>query len=166
VTLVAQGDTDSTRDGDAINMTSLQLRYLLQVNYALNVGTPTSVRVILFQWMETGVPSMSTVLVDPTDTNTFFVHDNRSQYKILYDATHCIGPESNVATQPGNGGNPLMLTRSVRVSPARKRLAFLSATTTGIGHIYVVIIQSLSSTAADQFNCLSSFRTRLLYTDS
>jgi len=85
VTQVPQGDTDSERDGDQITLNSLDFR----VGIKTGTTTPTFLRVILFQWKPNTTPLYTSILLDQHNTSnaphTQYNHDQRQQYKILYD---------------------------------------------------------------------------------
>lgn len=93
---VPQGDTDSTRDGDQINLHSIELKVeaYLQGTGGTNDFT-NQVRLILYQWhpMSTGSqPTVADILQDsasvaqsPTMSN--YKWDNRKDYTIVLDRT-------------------------------------------------------------------------------
>jgi len=85
VTQVPQGDTDSNRDGDQLTINSLDFR----IGIKTGSTTPTFLRVILFRWKPNTTPAYASILLDQHSTSNAplsqYNHDQRQQYKILYD---------------------------------------------------------------------------------
>lgn len=88
---LARGDNSLNNfRGDSLTPLSLKLRYGLLGN-----DQPQAMRVIIFQWFQSSVPSVAGVLDTP---NTFLgtplapysdkQFDNRKTYKVLYDKLH------------------------------------------------------------------------------
>ena len=82
---ISQGDTDTTRDGDALTMSSLEIRGHWVVGDAYNVC-----RIMLIQWFPTdGVaPTVSQILFNSGNIYapiSVKAHDYRQQFAVLYD---------------------------------------------------------------------------------
>jgi hypothetical protein len=84
-TQIPQGDTDSTRDGDRVELKEFRFRLACKIS----TTTPVFLRVICFQWKPNSVPVYANILLDQHNTSaapmTDFNHDLRSEYHILSD---------------------------------------------------------------------------------
>lgn len=91
LTNIAQGDSDTTRDGDALNLKSILINLSAAAGDTYNI-----MRYTIFQWL----PSSSLSVATPTlgdiyqDTTTpvisTFAHDSRKNYRILYDTSFTV----------------------------------------------------------------------------
>lgn len=89
---IPQGDTDSTRDGDAVNPTSLQFGLTMTVADSYNVF-----RCIIFRWKPNSgltAPTPGRILqlvASANAVNSPVIWDYKSQFNILYDKTWVLG---------------------------------------------------------------------------
>jgi hypothetical protein len=96
----SQGDTDTTRDGDRLNIKLIRFRYGIT-----NGDNVNFVRVILFQWHPSSaqyVPTVGDILSSVGSVLSPFspyVIDNEKQYTILYDKTIAINAYYNGGTK-------------------------------------------------------------------
>lgn len=135
---IGQGDTDTSRDGDSLLVKSLNLNYQIEVGDTFNV-----IRVIMFQWFPTSVPTAGNILQDVTlgvlNPHQTYNHDLRYNYKVLYDKTHTIGATST--------NIPIVkISKQVYITSGFKRkLQYQAATTTGNNQFYLMAISDSSA---------------------
>lgn len=146
---VAQGQTDTTRVGDALTLKSLEFRYTVRCA-GVTPDFFNFVRVIVFQWNQNTVPTAPDIMdqVITTDYESFYNHDNRSIYKIMYDRTHFLsgaGPAGVVNPQTSNFAHGVV---KFMYRFPRKRVNFIAATTTPIHGLYMIALSD--STASPQ----------------
>lgn len=91
VMTVAQGDTDSTRDGDELKIKRITIRGSVNVN---NTAVYNRTRLIIFQWKPDDTSLVPTVamILNGTGNVTEIVegitnHDRSNQFNILFDKT-------------------------------------------------------------------------------
>jgi len=80
---ISQGDTDTTRDGDALNLKSLSIHYELDATSASN-----GVRIIIFKDHQNSISAVSDVMASTGLTTSYLEHavwDNRRRYKVIFD---------------------------------------------------------------------------------
>lgn len=90
LSIIAQGDTDTERDGDQLTLSSVNIRGRVLVGDTTNI-----VRIIFYQWRPITSPTIPDILspgVDATNIDIFslYNHDKRSQFKILSDKTYVL----------------------------------------------------------------------------
>jgi len=129
LTEVTQGDTDQTRDGDQLTLTSLQLRW-----QAIIGDTANYVRVIVFQWLANSVPTINSVLLSlPLGGEVLspYNHDTRYVFRVLYDKTVLLT----------NVGKPSSEVYDVRlIKFPRNRVQYEAGGTTGTNKIYCITL--------------------------
>ena len=90
---VPQGDSDTTRDGDQLTISSLEIRYNMFLNIvsaaATNPQEINNMRLIIFQWYPDSTPIVSDILLT-THVLAPYQHDKRFMFKILYDKSHIL----------------------------------------------------------------------------
>lgn len=93
LSLVPQGDTDTTRDGDHLRATSLRVNYVLESN----TSTPGICRIIFFQWADdtTNSPPTVAAVMEATTPYSVVSHDYASRMKILSDEMHVVDNTSS-----------------------------------------------------------------------
>lgn len=148
LTLVTQGDSDTTRDGDKIHMRSISV-----IGYIVNTTTQVvGSRLIIFQWLGQDVPGATDIIV-PTggsaDAYTWvrghYNHDHRHLFRILYDRRILLGGSTN-ANLPTN----IMFSAKLNIGllAAKKRcvstLQFQAGGTTADAHVYLLCLSSVT----------------------
>jgi len=159
LTAVVQGASDNTRVGDRLDMTSLDFMVNFKFESAVTAATTAAtVRVILLQFLgDTSIAALTSAQVLQTiifaTTYQQPNHDFKPLIKVLYDKVRVIN----------NGANNSTTFRG-RVKPSTKRLQFQNGTTSGRGHLYLLVV------ADNQDNLGGAvefwYTTRLNYTDS
>lgn len=142
LTLVPQGDTDLTRDGDKLMMKTLRLDYMIAADTAS--AYPYVSRVMLVQVPEDSsgyVPSPATLLQNIGSAAEAIIspydHDNRYKHRVLYDKTHLISP-GIISVGSSAPADRRIVKRSVRITPPKKWLQFSGGGTTSKNHIYLL----------------------------
>lgn len=139
MTDIAQGDTDQTRDGDRIELSSLEYRWVCTPANLTDV-----VRLIVFQWKGNSTPAVTDVIESTLTASQSAPlsepsHDNRQLYNILADDLLCGSSTNNTAV--------CGYTR-ILAFPGRS-VQFSAGGTTGTGKIYYLLIGSAA--ASSQF---------------
>jgi len=145
---IAQGDTDTTRDGDQIILSKFEMRF---ANY---LGDSTNItRVIVFKWLPPSVPAVSDFWVDIGTAESplaTFIHDQEPNITVLYDHLCYLGP-----------GRYVEVGQSIQ--NVHHRIQYVAGSTTiASGKIYLFFI---SDSAAATHPTLSYY-VRSEFTDS
>lgn len=148
LTLVPQGQTDTTRVGDQLTLCgTLELRGTLQSQVNTVTSQRSLCRTIIFQWKSNTVPVVADILlVGPsgaTDVYSHYNHDQRQMYTVLHDSIHKL---------VGNGAaglawNPdvhkiLYIKVPLYGKKGAKTLQYAGATTAGTNHVYSLFIST------------------------
>lgn len=110
--------TTTTREGDQVRLTSMQIRGTWDMNQLTNVGT--YVRIIIF-WdtMAKGIAPIVTELLDVSTITTYILapyhHDNIKRFNIIYDKVNYMFPQvqatqSDTNLAGGGGANTITTT--------------------------------------------------------
>lgn len=96
LTPIAAGNTNITRNGRTITLTSVQLRMKIQYNNA--ASTPCQVvRVTIFQWFEETPPQISDIFSWTSNPYSYHKVSDRKLYNILASRFYVLG---DIAGQP------------------------------------------------------------------
>lgn len=137
VTLIAQGDTDNTRDGDRLKLKRFFIRGVISTGDVTNI-----LRIIWFQWGPNSVPTASSILLNgfsgSIDYTSQYNHDNRQEYVILYDTLFHMEGNGSAATAPY--GPTSQNTFSYTLKPRWTELQYVGGTTVGTNHVYYFVI--------------------------
>jgi hypothetical protein len=149
ISTIPQGDTDSTRDGDQLNIVRIDLLGSFQFADAINAG-----RLIIFRWNQDD-SSAAPVVADILQTLTPYSPMNRDnlrakKFSVLHDQLCLVG-----ATGPNISSINLK-----RFFPSK--INFQATATTGNGHIYVYMVSDSGAVTHPQF----SYVARVWFTDS
>lgn len=167
ISTIAQGDTDISRDGDRLMLSSVHVRG----NIEYDLGTPfTYVRLIFFQWkplsnaLQTDIlaPGANTVNIDET---SHYNWDRRQLFRILWDRTFVL--IGNGTQDTSNGENNPLTTKSVysfnrRLYPKLKQLQYSAGGTTGTNQIWYLAYSTYSGSNTPQI----TMTCRHTFTDS
>lgn len=158
VSNLPQGDTDTTRDGDQIKPTTLEIRGALQMPAASAPGI--SVRVLVAQYhpmvTTTSIEAANILEGSAPSTNDYFTQhynvDFRQDYTILKDAVF----DMSVAG-PGSAHFHWKI-------PLKKKMQYLSSVTDGTQHTNNIKVFWVTNWIGTQ-QPLIGFRSRLRYID-
>jgi len=176
ITDIAQGDTDTNRNGDRIMLVGkIEVRYKAAVDPGNTLAQQrVHFRVIIFQWHPVTIsgganePAPTDVLLvgasGAIDTTSPYNHDQRQMYKILYDKTDLmIGP----GTVIGLSYNPSMnIFRQRRISTKRcsKQMQYVAGSSVNASnHIYFMWFADVGASAQ---NPTISWETKVFFRDS
>lgn len=141
LSLIPQGDTDSSRDGDQCFLKSVSCRF------AFWVGTATTkIRAILFQWFPNNVPSVTSILLGSGTTQTPLIgynRDNEPMYRIVADWTSKLIPSSNCSVQVHHFYHDV----GKKYSSAQ----FIAGTTAGTNHFYLITLSDVTAATLPQY---------------
>ncbi len=142
LTGIAEGDGDSNRDGQHINLNSLQMRLQAQPN--TTTATAAHCRIIIFKWHRTSSPATNSILqlsgtlqapISPYTKTT-----SKGQFQILYTRMF------NVTLVGANQHVTFKLFRKLR---GQTLFSGSSATNDTKGSIWVQIVSDLSTNGPD-----------------
>lgn len=158
LSLIPQGDTDTSREGDRVRMTSIQWR-----GQAYNADTSNVLRFVFFQWlMDDGVdtPQVSEILQATMVGNPYAVYapyaKDYAGYKfaVLYDEILC-------TSQNGDANNIFSfnfpIKKNKKITP---NIQYVAATTSGTNKLFVMVISD--SGAITHPSAIGVFRIRFL----
>lgn len=154
LSVIAQGTTDTTRIGDAVTLTGIELK--VDGSSAVAGSADNSiVRYVVFQWKadDTTAPVVGDILELSVSTAPYtasYNHDKKSQYKIIDDfriAVSATGPDTFQSFRKYYGRRML------------KDIRFLAAGNNGYNHVYVISMGSNTSV-------VNNIDTRVEYTDA
>lgn len=145
---IPQGDTDETRDGDQLRISSVELNYELIGADATNLF-----RVMLFQWFDDSTPTVTDVLTSAIDAILqTYRRDTRRMFRVLYDHTHPLSL---------NSSNEVLVRFKRFTRGFRRKIQYQAGGTTGINKLYILLVSD-SGVASDPAYI---YKTRVNYTD-
>lgn len=151
LSLIPQGDTDTTRDGDSLLPQRLRIHCVATAADSYNL-----MRVIVFRWHPATLPVYGDIMTNaggsvwsPLQSVNI---DNRQNYTILLDRTLRLDPESDGLKQ---------IVKTIKLAKSRP-MQFQNGTTQGTNKIYLLAVSD--SGAAP--NPLFVLYSRLEFTDS
>ncbi len=150
LTLIPQGDTDSTRDGDAVKLLKIQL--WAQAQYA---DATNALRLIIFRWNQdtssAGPASIGDILQSVSPYSPYNRDNERARkFDVIYDHLFAL---CNV----GPGTEKVVLDKAMK-----SIIAFQATSTAGTGHLFYGMVSD--SSAVPHVGMQFVFRT--YYTDS
>lgn len=129
--LISQGDTDTTRDGDKLNLTKVSFKGTLSVADSTN-----RMRIIFFRWNNLGTtPTTSYLLEGGSNTAADILRpfriDTKHYYKIVYDRVF------NLSTyRPTIDFKATIYGKRL----GGKRVTYLGGGVTGMSHLYCYLV--------------------------
>lgn len=166
---MAQGNTDITRNGDKIEITSLHYRIFVRPSTDASVVSWQAVRIIAVQYKPNALQlafNITRLLVnDYTGNPGSLSHqniDHQQDYHILMDKTFQMAQNASAAGAYTSKGG-FFLSGYVPLGNAKKDLQYDAG---GLGHnngIYIVAVSTAGNVAAD---ALYNIQTRLRFLDS
>lgn len=150
---VPQGNTDTTRVGDKILPTSLEMNFQF---VAVPADVTNYIRHIVFRWKPNTVsvtPAVASILAyagTAQSPASPYYHDGRNQFEILYDKMYTFDAYN--------------ITKVIKetVPLARKTVNFVAGGNNGMGHLYQI---TLSDSGAVAHPTVIGY-VRLNYTDA
>jgi len=155
ITDIPQGDTDQERDGDQLNIRSIEVNWAWAQPTALN-DLSNLCRFIVFQWFPNTTPTIASILASTATTTGVlspYHHDNRFQFKILLDVKTTLGL---------NSGNSAMIYRKYIKGDLKRKIQYITGGIAGQNKLYVVALSD--STVAAHPNL--SFAIKVNYQDN
>lgn len=135
---IPQGDTDNERTGDRIMyaQTGHLFRGICQVGDQTNY-----VRFIVFQWKPNSTPTASSILLNgpsgSVDVFSHYSHDNRQEYRVMYDRLFVLGGSGLAAGNPTTSVSNLPI--KFRLKMPNKQVQFVAGSSTvGTNLIYYI----------------------------
>lgn len=135
---VAQGDTDNTRDGDNLYLTSLQLRWSVVLGDSTNLA-----RIIVFQWKPNSTPTTGDILITTGSTAaplSAYNHDTRQSYRILSDSLVAL-----------NAAETMKAGTSFVVNFPVKQIQYTGSGTTGTNKLYLLALSDSGASSHPTF---------------
>lgn len=173
LTDIAQGDTDTTRDGDALFLKSLYLRGMIRAGEEYN-NSDLQVRFMVFQWFERGVnPTPGDILASFSSLSNRlrifapYSHDNRFRFNVLFDRTYRVynddGVGGKLLPEPSMSYKPI----HTLIKKIKKRyIQYIAGSTTGINKLYFLNISNADPAAGTGTLPNYEFVWRVNFTDS
>lgn len=165
---VAQGDTDSSRDGD-------QLMWCGHIDLTLQVingqgatgDVYNTVRVILFQWHPMSVPTAADVLLTgpsaAIDIVSQYNHDRRFEYKVIFDRSFTTVGNNNTATNPPMANVTTGIKRfKVALTNCQKKSQYTGGSTVGTNKFYILYVSDSAVVAHPTME----YSTKVVFRDS
>lgn len=152
-TLVSQGDTNATRDGDVMELTRFNMNFVIQRG-----ANDSFARLIIFQWFKDSnvdVPGVSDIVDTSggagTEWNAPINHANRQYFNIIYDKIFvCDDVDSNNHVRQ-------LTFNSKRF--ARKMVKFNAGATTAKNHLYGIWLSSVTDASGNEPRAYYYFKT-------
>jgi len=159
---VAQGTGDQQRDGDRLQWCGkidLKMSFTVQDNY--NVF-----RFVIFQWHPSSSPIGTDVFINGpsgvVDYWSQYNHDNRQQYKILFDKTYVLVGNGTAGTYPGTTSSHIVKHYSISLKKAQKYAQRIGGGLTGTNRMYMAMVSDSSVVPHPVLNCT----TKIFFRDS
>lgn len=173
---IAQGDTDNTRDGDKLSLAgSIQFKAWLRVNTTADITQALPhIRLVIFQWFP---QTASGGASEPTsamlfnngpsgapDVLSFFNHDNRQMYRILYNKNVLLTTQGTTDTNAFNSNMHRLLTANISLLKAKRWIQYSAGSSTiATNQIYFLYFSNL---AADAQNASMTWDMKIVFRDS
>lgn len=161
---IAQGDTDQERNGDQFRwVKALNFRYTLAVSDTSNI-----VRIIILQWHPSVItaPTISDILLTGPSSNvdvySNYNHDQRFNYKILFDRTHTLVGNGTAGTFPGTTSSIITRHTNISLKRARKRVQLIGGSVSGSNRLFMLFVSD--STLVNHPTI--SYSMKMYFTDS
>lgn len=156
---IPQGDSDSSRDGDQVYLTSIQFNWTLFIGTGPSSADNVMSRLILYQYFDTitggSAPATGSLLISVASEaniiNSPYNHDQRYKFRVLYDKVVSLNPLAN-----RGASDSVMITKF-----PRHKIQYESGGVTGINKLFLFVITN-SSTNQPVIN----FYTKVNYKDN
>jgi hypothetical protein len=138
LTEVPQGDADTQRDGDSINLDVLDIAYHVLLGDATN-----ALRIIVFRWKELGstptAANIWTALGNDYTPYTVPVHDYEQTFTILHDELKFVDTYN-----PQNGGK-------IHLQLGGSKIQYAASGVSGSGKIFLYIVSDSAAATHPTF---------------
>lgn len=137
---IPQGDTDQSRDGDRFQWCgSVDLRFQLMI-----ADTTNLFRICLFQWHPSSVPTAGDLMLNgpsgAIDVFSHYSHDNRQQFKVLWDKTYTLIGNATTSSVPNTTKTTIFARKQISLKRATKNAQMAGGTTAGTNKLYLYFI--------------------------
>lgn len=129
IAAIAEGDTNQTRNGRSVKMTSVYSRGT--VRYNTSATTETTFRIIIFAWFDEAAPTASDILTDTAEPMSFFRVSDRKQYRVLFSKFITLDSQ-----------RPLVKWRSFKKLNMKQIFGGAASTDYKTGSIHMMVISS------------------------
>lgn len=157
VDMPAQGDGQSSRDGDSIWLKNYLLR-LRVLRPAQASAVSATYRVMVVQWLEdnaTATPTLADILQDATTDELCLISpykvDEKKKFRVIFDVTGTVKDDSGPVRH-----------YSKFLKPAKRKMQFNAAAVTGVGNFYLIGISSETNASGNGPLLYSYHRLRYL----
>lgn len=169
----AQGQTDLTRVGDKLRLTSVQLKGQIWVPpSSAGYSEPVYLRMILFTWKPEGINAGVASVSNPVPTDllingigssyapwSMFTHDKRGQFVVHKDKTF----QFNLGLSGVSVSHKFQVTKTFKSHPVK----YISASTTNMQNgMYILWISNISAGDTNDYGPNFNYNARLNYTDA
>jgi len=173
---IAQGDTDNSRDGNQIDLFSLQGRVQFRSDPETLIGSQA--RFIIFQWKPHNgdvAPTAARILFDTTNLSLLspIIRDRRQTFKILYDSgpVNILPQEAQWVNDTPADDTYVMATpryKLFNINIGRKKLLnkliYSAESTEGTNQVYIMFWGGVTAAQSDCPDI--QYYLRLLYKDA
>lgn len=149
LSLVPQGDTDTSRDGDQLYATSMQVK-----GYFSCADTTNQVRLIFFIWKPETSPTNDDILATTTKGSINYVnapyhHDGRGSFTVLSDRCYSLALGTTSAKK--------QFSHNIKLN---KKLKYNAGTTAGYNQIWFMVLSDSAAVSHPSVNMTSRLRFR------
>lgn len=161
ITNIPQGVADTDRTGDRLYLKKAYVRLHVAIGDFTNMF-----RIIFFQWKPNTVPAISgsDILLPGASGSIDYLsqynHDNRQEFRILYDRTYNLNGNGSGASDPITSTSQVI--KFIKLRPKLKQLQYAGGSTVGTNQVYYLAISDSSILPNPTF----SMSVKFLYTDS
>jgi len=161
LSIIPQGQTEHRRIGDALHLTSVNIRFGMLIGDSTN-----NCRIIFYQWKPVSFPSPSNILspgIDGTNIDVYSMYnpEYESEYKILYDKQVLLQGFGTAASPFGPGSEKIF--KKTIAKKLLKKLSYVNGSSTVGSNQFYYLVVSDSLAAA---NPTLSMKVRFNYTDA
>lgn len=165
---IPQGQTDSTRIGDALTWCGhIDLRLHVINGQGATADKHNTVRVVIFQWFANQQPFPADLfLAGPSGTSdvlSCYNHDRRHEYAVLFDKSFkTVGNGNVVGTPFTQGATSGCQYFKIPLTKARKNVQYVTAGLTGTNRIYLYFVSDNVLATAPTL----AYTTKIVFRDS
>lgn len=165
---IAQGDTDTTRDGDRLQWCGTMefMCHCINSSGALS-DVYNNIRVIIFQWHPSSSPAVTDILLPGpslvADCLSLYNHDTRQQYRIMFDKIFKTSGNANSSSTPGTNITATNIKKfRIKMRKTRKFAQYAGGTLTGTNRFYLITVSDSSAAP----HPILEFSSKIFFRDS